>query len=257
MDVSAYFESLSQEFKAVQNRVRYLINRSHEDTHGHWNESILRSVLRRHLPGNNEVSRGFIVAPDGNTKEIDILIRDTTFPVLFQDGELVIVTTDAVRAIIEVKAKLRRSDENKVLDKLVENAEFLHNNATDETITSSPPFIGLFSYEWDGNCNSVDNFLGKLQEKANSNDSRVINHVSLGESFFIRFWRRSPHQTRGYNYKNWHAYELNNRSFGYFIHNLVDAVSGDSVEKNQELWFPYPSKEVHRISTKPLLPNNG
>jgi hypothetical protein len=251
VDISAYFESLSQEFRAIQNRVRYLIGLSHSPTDGEWKESILRSVLRRHLPASVEVGRGFVIGSDGNTRQLDVLVYDSSRPVLFRDGDLVIVTTDAVRAIVEVKTKLNTSRFREAIGKLADNAEFLHTNATEDSVIANPPFIGLFSYEWEGRSESLHNVLSNLLETANAGRERhiaplhrVVNHVTLGDSYFARFWRRDPSSQRGVSYNTWHAYNLENKAFGYFIHNLLDAISDQSVNNNQDVWFPRSGKEI-------------
>ena len=65
MDVRKYFLSLSQELEALKKRVRFLIADQHWQTDGEWKESVVRQVLRRHLPIDAVVGRGFIVSMSG------------------------------------------------------------------------------------------------------------------------------------------------------------------------------------------------
>ena len=99
-----YLQSLTQELAAIQTRVRLLVQ--HWPSDGHSKESILRQVLRRHLPASVSLGTGFVVNYFEPSGEIDILITDDTMPTLFRDGELVIVAPESVRAIIEVKTSL-------------------------------------------------------------------------------------------------------------------------------------------------------
>jgi hypothetical protein len=87
-----YFQSLAIEVEALKDRVRYLIEDQHWQTDGEWKESVIRQVLRRHLPQSVSVSRGFIVTASTASRQIDVLIVDSSKPVLFRDGDLVFVT---------------------------------------------------------------------------------------------------------------------------------------------------------------------
>src|SRR5688572_11633847 len=103
MDPAEYFESLTSEMGALKNRVRQMIGDAHWQTDGEWKETVLRNVLRRHVPNNVGVGRGFVISPIRPSAQIDILLYDTGKPVLYRDGDLVVVTADAVLGLIEVK----------------------------------------------------------------------------------------------------------------------------------------------------------
>jgi hypothetical protein len=96
MNTNQYFLSLTQELRGLQNRVRNFIDDAHWQTDGEWKESVLRYFLRRNLPRNVEIGRGFVVSPKGCSSQIDVLIYDSTKPILFRDGDLVFITPDAV-----------------------------------------------------------------------------------------------------------------------------------------------------------------
>ena len=104
LDFLAYHRSLAAELNAVKDRVRHLIR--HWPTDGSFKESVLRNVLRRHLPESLFVGTGFVVTAADCSRQIDLLIVDKDHPRLFWDGDLIIVTPDAVRAVIEVKTGL-------------------------------------------------------------------------------------------------------------------------------------------------------
>jgi len=104
-DFLAYHKSLNAELVAIKDRVRNLVPR-HWPTDGLFKESVLRHVLRRHLPESLFVGTGFIVTEQTCSRQIDVLVLDKQRPRLFCDGDLAIATPDAVRAAIEVKTGL-------------------------------------------------------------------------------------------------------------------------------------------------------
>jgi hypothetical protein len=108
MNTVEYFRDLSNELRAVQNRIRNLIGDVHWPSDGAWKESVLRTVLRRYLPPSFTVGSGFILTPDGVSTQMDILICDDSAPVLFREGDFVITTADCVRAAVEVKTRLSK-----------------------------------------------------------------------------------------------------------------------------------------------------
>ena len=119
-DLLAYHVSLAAEMNAIKDRVRHLIR--HWATDGAFKEAALRMVLRRHLPETLQIGTGFIVNNlSEHSTQIDVLIVDRSHPTLFKDGDLLIVTPSAVRAIIEVKTLISgpKAFED-ALDKLAE-----------------------------------------------------------------------------------------------------------------------------------------
>ena len=257
MDVSQYFRSLSTELNSLKDRVRYLIDDGHWQTDGEWKESVLRSILRRHLPKTVEVGSGFFVAPDAHSNQIDVLIYDNSKPVLFKESDLVFVATDAAQAVIEVKASIRSyALLEEVLIKLADQSEFIFERTPGNQFQTKPPFVGLFAYDWHGG-HDPERVLDALRVAATQNGAnphtRIVNHVSLGDEWFFRYWQSSPDADRGANYCRWHAYELGDRSFGYFIHNVIDSISTQAVDMNPGLWFPREGKERHLASDRSLF----
>jgi len=92
MDTQAHFNSLAAEITAVKDRVQNLIGSAHWPTVGAWKETVLRSILRRHLPPALQIGSGFVISENGQSNQIDVLIYDDSGPVLFRDSDLVIVT---------------------------------------------------------------------------------------------------------------------------------------------------------------------
>jgi hypothetical protein len=105
MRIENYFRSLTAEVEALKDRVRQLIEDRHWQTDGEWKESVVRQMLRRHLPASASVGRGFVVTATQSSHQLDVLVFDSSKPVLFKDGDLVFVTPDAVFGVIEVKSR--------------------------------------------------------------------------------------------------------------------------------------------------------
>ncbi len=139
-DFFQYHRSLAAELDAVKDRIHTLIQ--HRLTDGAFKEAALRSVLRRHLPESLMVAHGFVVREQETSTEIDILIIDRDRPTLFKDGDLVIVSADAVRAMIEVKTNLDGpSKVEEALVKLCSNNRVCFNAGQARRI-----WTGLFVY---------------------------------------------------------------------------------------------------------------
>lgn len=236
MRVEEYFRSLTIELEALKDRVRHLIDDRHWQTDGEWKESVVRQVLRRQLPASTAVGRGFVVSATGVSHQLDVLISDISKPVLFRDGDLVFVTPDAVLGVIEVKARATPAIVAEAAAKL----------ATDMALVRRAPnpnaFAGIFAFEAGGGSSSE--YLAAIGAAAARWENRV-DFASIGCSRFIRYWHLTPEDEKNF-YEGWHSYALPNTAAGYFLHNVVDAVSPSSVLWNKRLWFPADGKESFR-----------
>jgi len=272
MDVLAYYESLSAELNALKDRVRQIIGKAHWQSDGEWKETMLRSVLRRHLPISVGVGRGFVISPEKSSPQIDILIYDASKPVLYRDGDFVLITADAVWGIIEVKTKLARGNLEESVNQLTKSLEFARREQVSARrrarevadrgawvaehssgVSSGVPinrsiFGGLFAYETTfsaGRSGAVGKYLA---EACGREPNRVIDLVSFGESLFTRWWGSDPQgQAR---YECWHTYEVVRQAPGYFVSNVLQFITA-SVTSNRMLWFPAEGKEPFRRHTHP------
>jgi hypothetical protein len=233
MDVERYLRSFGQEVTSLQQRVRYILADAHWQTDGEWKESVVRQVLRRYLPTAIQVSRGFVVTSDAATTQIDILVHDASKPVLFKDGDFVFVTPDAVLGLIEIKARVGHSRFREAVDKLDRNAKLvrLHPNIR--------AFVPFFAFETEGEFSA--SWLADVANAAPTWNHR-LNFAAVGESGFIRYWHEDPANPPR-SYESWHAYALPGLAAGYFVHNAADAVSPDSVLRNNDVWYPKAGKE--------------
>lgn len=244
MDAATYYRSLSLEIEALKGRVRQLIHGHHWQTDGEWKETVLRSVLRRHLPPGVGVGRGFIIGERTPSSQIDVLLYDTTYPLLHQDGDLVFVVPDAVRAIIEVKATLTPAVAAPAFKKLADNAALVRDGA-------KRIFVGLFAFDADLGPQGITSLFAPLQQAAAGTRSRAINHICVGPSHFTRFWMYEPFTNA--KLSKWYGYQIDQMAAGYFLFNAVESVARDAVRRNLWAFFPRDGKEANRIAEAPLV----
>jgi hypothetical protein len=232
MDVESYFRSLTIELESLKDRVRRFIDNAHWLTDGEWKESVLRSMLARRLPDTVKIGRGFVLTREGPTTQCDILLYRASSPVLFREGELVFLTPDAVLGIIEVKSRTDKRTLEATLDKFSEIGSKMGRDR-------SHCFFALFSYE---SAIAQQQMILDVLCKKCDHEAKIVDLINLGCSTFVRWWKFSPEGTNR-PYERWHSYHLDHMSAGYFIANVVDFVSPDSVGSNNWLWFPEAGKE--------------
>ena len=254
MDMIEYHKSLNRELQALKDRVRNLMDDPHWLTDGEWKETVLRSILRKHLPQSVQVGRGFVFTPARCSKQIDVLIYDSSAPLIFKEGDLVFATPDAIKAIVEVKSKATLQILSQAIDNLVFNSEVINQAFADfahPQLRLKRFITGLFSFDSDIDDDNV--VLRLLQDKADGNPYKAINLLSLGQQQFFRFWETppdpAPHQSV------WHSYDLRNLSPSYFVGNIVDHCAASSVIFNSRTWYPLDTKETRRTGSITLTRN--
>lgn len=222
-DFEAYHRSVTAEIRSLKDRVRDLIQ--HWPTDGALKEAVLRSVLRRHLPEMYLVGRGFVVTESRASTEIDLLIVDRSAPTLFKDGDLLIVTPQAVRAIIEVKTS--RKGPKKIEGALQKIAGNLRLFATRGSVAHI--WSGLFVYEGNHTDTVHKNLLMKTKAAWDSAKTPV-NAIAWNTDTFVRFW--------GNGVNVWRSYRLGGLAPAYFLGNLLLALGGGAVQDSSYAWFP-------------------
>jgi len=238
MNIENYFISVTKELESLKNRVRDFIDDAHWQTDGEWKESVLRTILKRHIPSSFKIGRGFVINREEVSKQIDILIYDSSKPILYQDGNLVFITPDSAKIIIEVKTRLTYHSLGETLDNICSNAEIIR------AYGGNARYFGLFSYEND--MADINRILGIIKDKVGGHQRRVIKYLSLGNSNFIRYWHNTPGNDNTLHQK-WHAYNLVDKAPAYFINNIVGDVCRSSVALNQNLWYPGTGKEPFKV----------
>jgi len=152
-----YQKSVAAEFKAYENRVRSLIDGVHWGEEGRYKEIILMNYLKRVLPKNLSVGTGFVRNNDKISSQIDIIIYDNSFPLLFSEGDFVIAIPNNVIGIIEVKTKIEPSNICEIMEKANNNADIITGN------TGIEIFNGIFSFNCSSNLNSQEKYIKELK----------------------------------------------------------------------------------------------
>jgi len=234
----AFHKSISEELFSIKNRVRNLVH--HWPSDGAFKEIALRAVLRRHLPASVAVGSGFIVTKDRSSTQIDILVIDSRKPILFQDGDVFIVTPDAVLGVIEVKTRLSSAPKiAEALAKLSEVERMCHDESREDRVWS-----GLFIYE--GKDAQLQNLIA-ASGQAFQQTSRPINCITCGKNLFVRYWPNGSVVHSPIPEQVFHAYQLEGVAPSYFIGNLVDSISPVDNETASFAWFPeLGGKEQHK-----------
>jgi hypothetical protein len=192
------------------------------------------------------VGRGFIVTGDACSTQIDVLIYDSRAPILYQEGDLVFVTPDAVRGIVEVKTKLGSGQIPKALKTLADKAALAREGS--HHVTPRPVFVGLFAYAVEEHYRIPARVLQNLHNAASGSSSRVIDCLALGPSYFLRFWPITPDNWVGRNRSClWYMYNVSGMAQGYFVSNVVGSVAPEFVQRNRSVWFPTEGKESYKF----------
>lgn len=245
MSLIDYHRTTSSELLALTNKVRNLITHWGED--GRYKEAVLKNVIRRFLPEKFSIGTGFVIKQTANrgehlsSKQIDLIIYDDASPVLFKEGDFVILTPDAVRGIIEVKANLQNQGLTAILQQANENGQFIFSGKEDK---KQKFFNGIFSYEGYTNRFDIDTFSENYRNsnrdfETDPNYKKFkVNHVSLNKDWFIKLWNKdaNPHS----------LYNIQDLSFSFFISNLTDTLSNKSVKKNNFIWYA-TDKELNLV----------
>lgn len=263
-----YQKSIAAEFKAFEKRVRNLIDIAHWGEEGHFKEVVLMNYLKRVLPKHLSVGTDFVRNEDKITKQIDIIIYENTFPVLFSEGDFVITTSANVIGIIEVKSNIDPDDLCSILEKANKNAEIIVGQS-DVNL-----FNGIFSY----NCKpKPEKYVQKLNDydfssmvkKQHFNQlvSRklfsYVNHIALGDRYFIKLWSLGQNEENkerflsedSVDYESYYSlYDMKyGLTFSYFLSNLQEFVIKAATNNfNQELpsemrGFLYPIQKGKEI----------
>ncbi|WP_297099704.1 DUF6602 domain-containing protein [uncultured Draconibacterium sp.] len=239
MDTIEFHKSTTKELLAIKDRVRNLVNHWGED--GRHQEAVIKTMIQRFLPEKFKIGTGFIVRQTrqrGNhqpSKQIDLIIYDTSFPILFRDNDFVILTADSVLGIIEVKANATNQGLEQIVKKANENGKFIFDARTDKTKSL---FNGIFSYESTiGNVDTISNNIKNPWDELETESNRQyfgVNHISLNQDWFYKFWEHEHIDGNPPHY----LYKIKELSFSFFISNLMDWIGGTSVIENSNLWFP-------------------
>lgn len=131
----SYCVSISQEFQARINRIRFFVK--HNLTSGNANEGILRDFLAKHTPQAFQVGQGFICNPlqdNSVSRQCDILVYDQSrHPLVYEDGPVKIVWPDSIRMVIETKTQFQKDDIETAIENIssAKSVERIHEDIVD------------------------------------------------------------------------------------------------------------------------------
>ncbi len=264
-NIKDFQKSITRELTLTKDRVEFLIGNANWGDVGRYKEAILRKTISQFLPSNLKIGTGFIIGNNDHqfgqagliSTQLDIIIYEDKAPVVFREGDFVIITESAVRAVIEVKTKVTNysasTDKDNSLNNIITKLNRLRNF---QTFLPSPDnrkkFVGIFSFE------HTDSFTNNRIPEAVTISNGLVNHISLGPDRFIRYWENTnglepPTNFAGRCYIRYNLHEL---SFSYFISNLLHIVADeDPIER---YWFSFPiegTKEQFR--QEPIIQLNN
>ncbi|WP_230135959.1 DUF6602 domain-containing protein, partial [Peribacillus frigoritolerans] len=232
-EIEEFQKTLSRELIAIKDRVRNLIGDAHWGEEGRYKESILKNVISRFLPRNLSLGTGFIITMESEqiirSSQIDLIIYDNSYPLLFSEGDFIITTPESVRALIEVKTSIASGDIIGIISKATENA----------LLAPKSKFNGIFAFERSG--------IKIQRSKINSNlrqafyeSKGAVNHLCLGENIFIKYWKSGEKDPLLVD-NLYSFYDIHELAFSYFISNLIECVAPEKVFDKS--WFLYPIKK--------------
>ena len=230
-DFKKFFESINKELMAIKDRVSSLIGNASPGEKGGYREAILKNVISKFLPKKYSIGTGFVMNKNKEiTNQIDIIIYDNSSPVLFSEGDFVIVLASTVKAIIEVKSII--SSMTELIDYIKvceENAKKIEAVALHDRL-----FNGIFCYECNLSPEVIGDSLKDYFELTECSIFRKVSNISLSNRTFLHvWWDHKPFSLKGY--------ELQDLSFAYFISNLLISLNEYSPE-SKHLFSPLKSK---------------
>ena len=262
-----YQKSVACEFDAYKNRVRNIIGNSHWGEEGRHKETVLINYLKRVLPNNVSVGTGFVKNGTQVSKQIDIIIYDTTYPMLFSEGDFVIVIPESVLGIIEVKSNIWTKENLKeYISTANSNAHIICGDK------ERALFNGIFSYEGTLKSNALVRGIEELDysdiiRKQHFNQVQsnkllnCVNHIVYSNKILIKL---CPSHTDTQN-TYYGIYEMPHMlSIGYFISNLQNFIfrytkwhfAEELPEELKKFLFPLPEGKETYLTQKAYI-NKG
>ncbi len=228
-----FHKSISNELLLTQNRVRNLIGDKHWASDGAYKEVIFKQVINRFLPKNIETGSGFIVDTINGeihcSTQIDVILYDTNYPVMFRQNDFVIISPQSVKGIIEIKTNPNQKTIRKAITQLTKICDVL---------IPQNIFVGIFAFNYQYNYIHLKSAL--LENKGK------VNHLALGNKFFIKYWPEIWNQNVKNSPSKFSIYKLEDLCISYFISNLIADITDHDLTGNNWFMFPLPEgKEEH------------
>lgn len=235
-----YQQSISKELISIKDRVRNFIDNRHWGEDGRYKEIILSHVLRQHLPKGVSVGTGFVVNDNNITKQIDIIIYQDDYPLLFKQDEFIIAPTECVLGIIEVKSRIDTRIANTAIRTATDNGRIIGKKI----------FNGVFAFE-----NQKVKFENDDIKNALKYSTGIVDNICFGKDIFLKYWDAGMPLLNPHSICNYAVYQIEDLAFGYFISNLVEDVyismHGEEIPDTlRKMFYPIENtKEAHRVRT--------
>lgn len=288
-----FYKNITDNIFINKDKIKSLIGNNHNLSSGISKENILKNTIKNHLPSNFDVSSGFVIGNNCQTTQIDIIIYDKSFPILHKENENIFITADAVIGIVEVKTSITDYSQLKTtIEKLSDNSEVINKNKNNwehpltgymhlkhisnfKSVNFNKCFVGLFSFDIKLKEIDLDKVLNILLECVDYKTYRIVNHISLGKFYFVKFWDLfeivkgtdfhlvNPYihdavkiaQHNKWSFYDFHMMNLNHeldsktgkrlsnkidKGIGpaFFITNLLSYTNPNSFINNFGIWFP-------------------
>lgn len=255
-DPLRFQKSITRELEVVKNRVRDLIDSANWAEEGRYKESILIKAINSQLPQHISTGTGFIIKKDETvnesdiSKQHDIIIYDNRIPLIMKYGDFVVTTPSNVMGVIEVKSNLTPAKFRDTFKKLEESLENILGKYNEK-------FIGVLSFDFKNKAGNLYTTNTKNIIDTLKNSKKIVNHISLGEKYFIRFWKQqqgnelTPLVNTDSDFYN--IYEIEELSYSYFISNILHRACKNIEER---YWHSFPivgTKELYRIKTIEII----
>lgn len=170
-----YYRSKANELTLLLEEGRTFLNK-HKPSIGFWGESILRNFLRDNLPSKYNVTSGFIVYKEQISHQCDIIIYNgASYAPLAKYGDIEIIHSESVTAIIEVKNSIKYDTFKKTLKDFeilgqmgVQNKYlFIYSSVLPKTIES-------YFYDRNGNSDDIKVFTTDTHPKYDHGDFQYL-----------------------------------------------------------------------------------
>lgn len=241
--VNEFFRYQAEEL-ALQLKMGRQFLTAHKPSLGFGGECVLRGFLQSHLPSTVQITSGFVVHGEEVSHQCDIIIYDKRFAPLAKFGEIEVVPSKAVLAVIEVKSSIRQKTFDKTLSDFEQLGsmgvanKFLFVFAPIKMATIRQYFWGKPSPEDEGSV-VADNASRKYDNGREQSLPSAI--VSLGENYFLSLdYVDTGQDTMGYSaYRYVYTTQKNKRHstscLQFFIGSLTDCCKTTPISYQEDV----------------------
>jgi len=103
-----YYQRIQDKLLIQKDMIDTLLKTQNTRVRSDYYEAIVRDLVRESVSKSFSVARGIILSEEGqNSEECDLILYESSaFDTWFQSGEIVVISPEAVRAVVEIKRTL-------------------------------------------------------------------------------------------------------------------------------------------------------